>query len=87
MRGWIVAAVIALTIITSTAHAYVQKRNDSGLPEYWQASCASVTVYTNGFSMMTRDEIAKSIGAAAQAWSPGAVSCPDGGHPSIEIVT
>ena len=46
-----------------------------------------VSVYTNGFSMMTRDEIAKSIGAAAQTWSPGAVSCPDASHPSIEIVT
>ncbi len=88
MRGQIVAAVIALTVITSsTAHAYVQDRNESDLPKYWQASCVSVTVYTNGFSMMTRDEIAKSIGAAARSWSPGAVSCPDGDHPSIEIVT
>ena len=87
MRGRLVAAVIALPIITSTAHAYVQKLNDSGLPEYWQASCVSVTVYTNGFSDMTRDEVAKSVGAAAQAWSPAAVSCPDGGNPSIEIVT
>jgi hypothetical protein len=87
MRRQIVAAVIALTIVTSTAHAYVQNLNVSGLPEYWQASCVSVTVYTNGFSTMTRDEVAKSIGAAAQSWSPGAVSCPDGGNPSIEIVT
>jgi MYXO-CTERM domain-containing protein len=86
MRGRIVAAVIALPIITSTAHAYVQNRNDSQKPEYWQASCVSVTVYTNGFSMLTRDEIAKSIGAAAQAWSPSAVDCAEGGHPSIEIV-
>ena len=87
MRGQIVAAVIALTIITSTAHAYVHERNENDLPKYWQASCVSVTVYTNGFSMMTRDEIAKSIAAAAHTWSPGAVTCPDGDHPSIEIVT
>jgi len=86
MRGRIVAAVIALPMIASTAHAYVQKLNDSGLPEYWQASCVSVTVYTNGFSDMTRDEVAKSIGAAAHTWSPAAVSCPGGGNPPIEIV-
>jgi len=86
MRGPIVASVLALLIVTPTAHAYVQKLNDSGLPEYWQASCVSVTVYTNGFSMMTTHEVAKSIGAAARAWSPGAVSCPAGGHPTIEIV-
>jgi len=87
MHGRIVAAVIALPILTSTAHAYVQKLNDSGLPEYWQASCVPVTVYTNGFSEMTRDEVAKSVAAAAQTWSPGAVGCPGGGNPSIEIVT
>ncbi len=87
MRGPIVAALLALPIVTPTAHAYVQKLNERGQREYWQASCVSVSVYINGFAMMTRDEIAKSIGAAAQSWSPGAVSCPDGGHPTIEIVT
>src|SRR5688572_12004570 len=86
MRGRIIATVFALSIVTPTAHAYVQKANDSGLPEYWQASCVSVTIYTNGFSMMSRHEVAKSVGAAAQAWSPGAVSCPGGGRPTIEIV-
>jgi MYXO-CTERM domain-containing protein len=44
---------------------------------------------------MTPDEVAKSIAAAAHAWSPDAVTCPtstgDGGtgagHPSFEIIT
>ena len=36
---------------------------------------------------MTRDEVAKSIGAAAHAWSPAAVTCADGvSHPYLEIV-
>jgi MYXO-CTERM domain-containing protein len=87
LRGGTVAAFVAVLLLAPPAHAYVQKLNDNNLPEYWQASCVSVVVYTNGFSMMTRDEVAKSIGAAAQAWSPAAVTCPDGGHPSIEIVT
>lgn len=89
MSGRIVAAIIALPIVTSTVHAYgyVRKTTDGGIPEYWQASCAQVTVYTNGFSMMTRDEIAKSIAAAAREWSPGAVACSAGGSPVVEIVT
>jgi hypothetical protein len=41
----------------------------------------------NGFTGMTRDEVAKSIAAAAHTWSPAAVTCPDGvSHPFLEIV-
>jgi hypothetical protein len=88
MRSRIVAAFFALSIVTPTAHAYVRSLNaESGRPEYWHASCVPVTIYTNGFSMMSRHEVAKSIAAAAQAWSPGAVSCSGGGRPTIEIVT
>jgi MYXO-CTERM domain-containing protein len=42
------------------------------------------------FQMMTRDEVAKSIGAAAHTWSPEAVTCtsPTGvaSHPYLEVV-
>jgi MYXO-CTERM domain-containing protein len=61
---------------------------DAGIAEYWQVSCIPLTIYTYGFSDMTRDEVAKSIGAAAHTWSPSAVTCPDGtSHPFLEIVT
>jgi MYXO-CTERM domain-containing protein len=53
-----------------------------------------VSIYTNGYAGMTTDEIAKSIAAAAHAWSPEEVTCPDSaavdggaGHPSFEIIT
>ena len=70
------------------AHAYVRSRADSGIPKYWQKSCIPVTVYQNGFADMSRDEVAKSIAAAAHTWSPTAVTCPDGvSHPFLEIVT
>ena len=47
-------------------------------------------IYLNGFTAMTPDEVAKSIGAAAAAW--GAVTCPTGtgdagsGQPSFQII-
>ena len=57
-------------------------------PEYWQASCIPVTVYPNGFTDMTRDEVAKSIGAAAHTWSPARGHLPRRrSHPFLEIVT
>jgi hypothetical protein len=72
------------------AHAYVRSKTADGIPVYWTTSCASATIYLNGFSMMTRDEVAKSLGAAAHAWSPDAVTCTasDGtlSHPYFEIV-
>ena len=47
-----------------------------------------MTIYLNGFTAMTPDEVAKSIGAAAAAWGPDSVTCPgDGGdHPYFEIL-
>jgi MYXO-CTERM domain-containing protein len=75
-----------------TAQAYVRAINDYGAAFYWPSSCATVTVYLNGFTMMTADEVAKSIAAAAHAWSPSEVTCPgpsgDGGsaHPYFEII-
>jgi hypothetical protein len=78
------AALLALAW-TSPAAAYVRRKTDGGIPEYWQASCVSATIYLNGFNMMTRDEVAKSIAAAAHTWSPDAVTCGDGSHPYFEV--
>ena len=81
------AAVFALTGATA-AWGYVRKKTDGGIDEYWQLSCIPLTVYLNSFTDMTRDEVAKSIGAAAHTWSPSAVTCADGvSHPFLEIVT
>lgn len=52
-------------------------------------SCIPVTIYMDGFTDMTPDEVAKSIAAAAHAWSPSNVTCPGSGdptHPFLEIV-
>ena len=63
------------------------------LPSFWDSGCQVVTIYTNGYTGMTADEIAKSVAAAAHAWSPETVTCPDStgdggtGHPSFEIIT
>src|SRR5579863_3474723 len=59
----------------------------------WSSSCETATIYLNGFTGMTSDEVAKSIGAAAAAWGPDEVTCPnatgDGGsgHPYFQILT
>jgi len=90
------AAVIAGAMVASAApaHAYVRAKTSDGIPIYWTESCTSVTLYSNGFvesQAMSRDEVAKSLSAAAHAWSPDAVTCSeaDGGtsHPYFEIVT
>jgi hypothetical protein len=87
-RVLLVAALVALG--AGPAWGFVRTKTKAGIPIYWTAGCATATVYLNGFSMMTRDEVAKSIAAAAHAWSPSAVDCTgaDGGfgHPSFEIV-
>jgi MYXO-CTERM domain-containing protein len=77
-------AVLAAT--AAPARGYVRSRVDGGIPKYWQTSCVPLTIYLNGFAAMTRDEVAKSIGAAAHAWSPTEVTCGDGSHPFLEIV-
>ncbi len=64
-------------------------------PSFWASSCEVVTIYTNGYTGMTPDEIAKAIADAAHVWSPEMVTCPtaagDGGaasgHPTFEIIT
>jgi len=86
----LVAACVAPALVLALvqpARAYVRSRADSGIPKYWQKSCIPVTVYQNGFADMSRDEVAKSIAAAAHTWSPTAVTCPDGSHPFLELVT
>jgi MYXO-CTERM domain-containing protein len=87
---------VALAAVTMArpAGAYVRAVADkTEQPVYWSAPCAVVTIYLNGFTQLTSDQVAKSIAAAAQAWSPDVVTCPgagaDGGsgHPSFEIIT
>jgi MYXO-CTERM domain-containing protein len=76
-----------------TAQAYVRSVADDGQHQlYWSTGCETVIIYLNGFSAMTADEVAKSIGAAAAAWGPDDVTCPadvgdaGDGHPSFEIL-
>jgi hypothetical protein len=96
MRAGVAIALVASTLLAPflarPARAYVRATNDTGAPLYWPTSCAAATVYLNGFSTMTSDEVAKAVAAAAHAWSPSEVACPgpdgDGGsgHPYFEIV-
>jgi hypothetical protein len=103
IRLAIVALAAGAPILVGPSHpaqAYVRGVSDEGTPLYWSSSCAAVTIYLNGFSMMTPDEVGKSIAAAAHAWSPAEVTCPGpvgsadagaaadagGGHPYFEIV-
>jgi MYXO-CTERM domain-containing protein len=97
MRGLtrlLVAAgvLIAASVSTRVAQAYVRSENQYQKQLYWSSSCATVTIYLNGFTAMTPDQVAKSIGAAAAAWGPDSVTCPaataDGGngHPYFEIL-
>jgi MYXO-CTERM domain-containing protein len=94
LRSLIFAGALTVVILTGRgAGAYVQAVSDSGnLPLSWSSSCETVTIYLNGFTAMTPDEVAKSIGGAAAAWGPDAVTCPatigDGGagHPYFEIL-
>jgi hypothetical protein len=96
MRGGtrllIAALLVSATLPGRTAEAYVRSVSDAGYPLKWSSSCETVTIYLNGFSAMTPDEVAKSIGAAAAAWGPDSVTCPadvgDGGngHPYFEIL-
>jgi|HubBroStandDraft_2_1064218.scaffolds.fasta_scaffold62280_2 MYXO-CTERM domain-containing protein len=97
MRGALRALVIAggfsaAFLSPGPAQAYVRSVNTEGKQLYWSSSCETVTIYLNGFTAMTPDEVAKSIGAAAAAWGPDSVTCPtnagDGGngHPYFEIL-
>jgi hypothetical protein len=94
LRSLIFAGALTAVLLTGrSASAYVRSVSDIGAPLYWQSSCETVTVYLNGFTAMTPDEVAKSIGAAAAAWGPDSVTCPaatgdaGNGHPYFEIIT
>ena len=86
------AALVVVLASAGPARAYVRATEQhSQLPTFWTSSCEIVTIYTNGFAQMTTDEVAKSIAAAAHAWSPELVTCPKSansdagsGHPSFE---
>jgi MYXO-CTERM domain-containing protein len=86
-------ALAVVALVDPDANAYVRGVSKEGYQLSWQSGCEVVTVYMNGFTEMTADEVAKSIGAAAAAWGPGAVTCPnatgDGGtgHPAFSIIT
>lgn len=75
------------------AQAYVRALDTAGNFLYWKASCIPATIYMNGFESrgggLPVDQVAKSIAAAAHAWSPDEVTCPGttDGHPNLEIVT
>ncbi len=91
-RALVVAGIlIAASLCTRTSRAYVRSVSQppDSQPLKWPTSCETVTIYLNGFTAMTPDEVAKSISAAAAAWGPDSVTCPgDGGdHPYFEIIT
>jgi MYXO-CTERM domain-containing protein len=89
-----IGLLLATFAVARPASAYVRAVADyTGLPVYWSSPCALVTIYLNGFTELTSDDVAKSIAGAAQAWSPDTVTCPgstsDAGSagPSFEIIT
>jgi|SRR5450631_205176 len=92
-RFLVTAGVLIATALSARmAQAYVRSVSEAQMPLKWSSSCETITVYLNGFTAMTPDEVAKSIGAAASAWGPDSVTCPaatgDGGngHPYFEIL-
>jgi len=91
-RVLIQAALVAATLFARPAHAFVHAVSTAGAPLYWPSSCEAVTIYLNGFDGLTSDQVAEAVAAAAHAWSPQAVTCPEGandagaGHPYFEIV-
>lgn len=91
MRPWVMTALgslAALLAAAAPAHAYVRYRTEQGRPFRWETSCEEITVYVNGFQQMTAHEVAKSVAAAAHAWSGDVVLCGGGAsdRPYLEIV-
>jgi len=85
----LVPVILAAWLAPRAAAAFVRGVSDAGAQLYWSSSCETATIYLNGFSQMTPDEVAKSVGAAAAAWGPDQVTCPSdvgGGHPYFEII-
>jgi hypothetical protein len=91
---WRRAALLALltSLLAGRAHAFVRYTTDRGVPWFWKDSCVPVTIYLNDFDTKAGwppNQVAKSVAAAAHAWSPDAVACIVGGvtiHPYLEIV-
>jgi MYXO-CTERM domain-containing protein len=83
----VVVSVVAVAAAAGPAAAFVRKTSGIGVPERWPQSCVPITVYLNGYTALTRDEVAKSVAAAARAWGPDAVTCDDGLPPYLELVT
>jgi hypothetical protein len=85
-------AALAAVALPAPAGAYVRYRYNnvpSGAAYYWNESCETVSIYLNGFTQMTPNEVAKSVAAAAHTWSPSEVTCGSGAtatHPYLEIV-
>lgn len=87
----LIPVLVAASLAPRAASAFVRgvSHPPSQQPLYWSSSCETVTIYLNGFSEMSPDEVAKSVGAAAAAWGPDQVTCPadlGGGHPFFEII-
>jgi hypothetical protein len=81
------AAAAALVMLAAgSAAGFVRKTSMAGMPLRWPGSCVPMAVYPNGYADMTPDEIAASVGAAAQTWSPERVTCDDGSHPYVAVV-
>ena len=89
MRALTATVIILVAALgdASPAEGFVRKTSGAGVPERWPQSCVPVTVYRNGYAALTRDEVAKSVAAAARTWGPDAVTCPDGSPPYLELVT
>jgi hypothetical protein len=90
LRGTVAIAVLGAALLPAPAGAYVRYRNDvTQMPFFWRESCEAVTIYLNGFTAMSPNEVAKSVAGAAHTWSPSEVVCGSGAtatHPYIEIV-
>lgn len=91
-RALAACALAGVALAPASAGAYVRALT-KGAPAkqtLWLQSCVPVTIYPADFasrSGLSDTSIVKSVAGAAHAWSPDAVTCPDGtSHPFIEIV-
>jgi Pregnancy-associated plasma protein-A len=84
------AAAISALAASGSAAAYVRYRTPAGAGYYWSSTCTPVTAYLGDFKELSANEVAKSVAAAAHAWSSDAVDCVAASgavtHPSLEIV-
>jgi MYXO-CTERM domain-containing protein len=103
-RALAAGVVLATVAAAGPAWGYVRSRVPAGcaplsddpidgcLEIAWsktETNCVPITLYLNGFTQMTVDEVAKSMSAAAHAWSPSEVPCPGTTRPTnpfLEIV-